>query len=191
MKNFFPYGIVILELIIHAIYQTMEGDTFMGPILKMISGKIPALMQKNVVYIAIRFDEIAKDEINANGALKWIMELMEYADDNYYRIFTINDFFEETLEHLNDYRYLALWKIYDEMLHDSEMEEAGSVIFVPDEPEYENKGFHYWGEQRRRRLIGSWSSIDIDKRDNKARVTLRRYMALAANRKLREKILGF
>lgn len=138
-----------------------------------------------------RFDEITRDEIIAEGALKWIMGLMEYADDNYYRIFAINDFFEETLEHLNDCNYLKLWKIYDEMLHDPEMEEAGRVIFVSERAEYESMEPDYFDEQPYRRLITNWSVMDIDKRNNKARVTFRRYMALVANRKLRKKVFGF
>lgn len=34
--------------------------------------------------------------------LYWILELMEYADEYYYRIYTFSDFFKETMEHLND-----------------------------------------------------------------------------------------
>ena len=50
---------------------------------------------------------------------------------------------------------------------------------------------HYWGEQPKRRLISSWSIMDPSKKKNKARVTLRRYLALVANRRLREKVFGF
>ena len=116
---------------------------------------------------------------------------MEEADDNYYRIYTISDFFEETLENLYDKRYLAIWKLYEEMLRDQELSEACDVVFVPDGPEYEKVGLHYWGKPPKRRLMTSWDMTDLSKRNNKARVTFRRYMALVANKELRRKVLGF
>ena len=77
------------------------------------------------------------------------------------------------------------------MLRDPELKKAGDVIFVPEGPEYEKVGLHYWGNPPKRRLIHNWNMIDWDKRNNKARVTFRRYMALVANKKLRYKVFGF
>ncbi len=116
---------------------------------------------------------------------------MEYADENYYRVYTFSDFFQETMENLSDRRFWALWKMYDEMLHDPEMEKAGSVIFVPEGPEYENVGLHYYGTQPRRRLKRNWDIMKKDEKNNKAKVTFRRYMALVENRKLRKEVFGF
>ena len=53
------------------------------------------------------------------------------------------------------------------------------------------RGFHYWGEQPKRRLMRSWDIMSLDKRNNIARVTFRRYMALVANKVLRVKVFGF
>lgn len=77
------------------------------------------------------------------------------------------------------------------MLHDPMMEEAGSIIFVPDVPEYENVGVHCFGTQPRRRLKYIWDTMREEEKNNKARVTFRRYMALLENRKLRMEIFGF
>lgn len=77
------------------------------------------------------------------------------------------------------------------MLHDPEMEEAGNIIFVPDGPEYENAGVHYFSTQPRRRLKYVWDTMRREERNNKARVTFRRYMALLENRKLRMEVFGF
>lgn len=138
-----------------------------------------------------RYDELMRSEFTVEKSLEWILDLMEYADENYYQVYTIDDFFEETLEHLTDLRYLSLWKIYDEMLHDPELEKAGSVIFVPEEPEYEHVGLFYFEPRPRRRLLKEWKSTSIEKKNNKARVTFRRYMALVANKKLRKTVFGF
>ena len=113
-----------------------------------------------------RYDELMRTEFTVDKPLEWILNLMKYADENYYHVYTIDDFFEESLEHLQDLRYLSLWKIYDEMLHDPELEEC-------------------------RRLLKEWKSMDQEKKNNKARRTFRRYMALVANRKLRKRVFGF
>jgi len=136
------------------------------------------------------FDQLMEQGVSVEKVLFWILELMEYACENYFRIFTFTGFFEETLEHLQDSRYIALWKIYDKMLHDPEMERAGSVIFVSNEESGRNEGVDYYDETPRR-LISTWNFIGADKRNNKARVTLRRYMALVANQKLRKIVFGF
>lgn len=137
-----------------------------------------------------QYDIILEDGFAVEKPLYWILDLMEYADENYYCVYTFTDFFEETLEHLADRRYLALWKIYDRMLHDPEMEKAGDVIFVPDGPEYDHIGLHYFGTQPRRRLKKTWRIMEQEERDNKARVTFRRYMALMENKGLRKKVFG-
>ncbi|MCM1252068.1 MAG: hypothetical protein NC321_04545 [Clostridium sp.] len=138
-----------------------------------------------------QFDALMQEEIQIANPLRWIIDLMVYADEEYYHIYTFADFFEETTENLMDKRYIVLWKIYDDMLHRPELEEAGSVIFVPEGSEHEHEGLHYLGEQLRRRLVKSWGIMERDKRYNKARVTLRRYMALAANKELRKEVFGF
>ena len=138
-----------------------------------------------------QFEDILREEFMPQNPLLWILDLMKYADENYYRVYTFSDYFEETILYLSDKRFLALWKIYEKMLHDHEMEEAGNVIFVPDGPEYEKIGIHYWGTQPRRRLKTQWDMMKKEEKNNKARVTFRRYMALVANRKLRKEVFGF
>ncbi|MDE7252789.1 MAG: hypothetical protein K2O32_07605 [Acetatifactor sp.] len=138
-----------------------------------------------------RFDILMESGYVVENPLYWVLDLMEYADENYYQIYCFSDFFKETMEHLNDRRFWTLWKIYDEMLHDPVMEEAGSVVFVPEGPEYEHIGLHYYGTPPRRRLKTNWNMIKREERNNKARVTFRRYMALLENRKLRKEIFGF
>lgn len=141
--------------------------------------------------LKIRYDELTNTNFVMENPLNRIVDLMEYADANYCCIYTMNDFFEETMEHLSDSRYQILWGIYDEMLHNPEMEEAGSVIFVPDEPEDEQVGSGDYEEKPRRRLLTDWKFMRKEKKRNKARVTFRRYMALVANRKLRQTVFGF
>lgn len=138
-----------------------------------------------------QFEMILESEDMVDNPLYWILDMMEYADENYYHIYTFSDFFKETIEHLNDRRFLALWKIYDEMLHDPVMEEAGSVIFMPEETADEQDVRYYFGSPPRRRLKTTWGFMGRKAENNKARTTLRRYMALLGNKGLREKVFGF
>lgn len=137
-----------------------------------------------------RFETIMKSGYAVDNPLYWILDLMQYADENYYRVYTFSDFFQDSIEHLQDRRFLALWKIYDDMLHDPVMEEAGNVIFVPEGPEYEHAGLSYFGTPPRRRLKTYWDVMKKEDRDNEARITFRRYMALLGNRKLRNEVFG-
>lgn len=148
-------------------------------------------LRKWFLDLSDRYTEIIKSGFLIKSPMNWILNLMEYADENYYHIYTFNNFWEETMEHLNDSRYLALWKIYDEMLHDPEMESAGSVIFIPGEFEVEHIGSYYAETRPRRRLRMGWGVMHREKKYNKARVTFRRYMALVANGKLRKEVFGF
>ena len=138
-----------------------------------------------------RFKEILTEELNIKNPLSYILNLMEEASDNYFRIYTQAEFFEESLENLNNRKFQALWKLYEEMIHDPICVKAGDVIFVPNEPGHENEGLHYWGEQPKRRLISNWEFMNPEMKQNKGRVTLRRYMALVANKALRRKVFGF
>lgn len=137
------------------------------------------------------FDSIINTDFIIKKPYQYILELMQEADEEYYRIYTFSDFYEETLENLKDKRFLALWKLYEQMLRDPKLKKAGDVVFVPDGPGHEREGLHYLGEQPKRRLINSWCMMPWDKRNNIARVTFRRYMALVANKPLREKVFGF
>ncbi len=137
------------------------------------------------------FNRILSRDFLIERPVEYVMNLLEYADENYYHIYAFSEFMRETLENIGDKKYLVLWKIFDEMLYNPEMQKAGSVIFVPDEPGYEKQGLHYLGKQPKRRLLYSWDVIEDEKKQNKARVTLRRYMALIANKALRKKVLGF
>ena len=123
--------------------------------------------------------------------LNYIMDLLVEADENYYNIFAFSDFVEESLENSNDGRYQVSWRLLDKLIHDPELMKAGDVIFVPEGPEHENEGMHYWGEQPKRRLKSSWDFLELSQKNNKGRVTLRRYMALVGNKLLRQEVFGF
>ena len=137
------------------------------------------------------YERLLMDDVIIEQPLRYILDLMEEAYDDFYNIFTFTEFFEESLENLNDKKYQALWRLYDNMIHDPELRKAADVVFVPDGPGHEKEGLHYWGKQPKRRLIERWDFMEDSKKWNKGRITLRRYMALVWNKVLREKVFGF
>ncbi|MEE0685738.1 MAG: hypothetical protein UEA60_03695 [Lachnospiraceae bacterium] len=127
--------------------------------------------------LRVQYGDLLNENFSIDKMMFYIVELLEEANENYYNIYAFTGFVEETLENMQDKRYQVLWKIFDNMIHDPKMLEIGNVIFVPDEP--------------KRRLTSSWCVMEWSKKNNKARMLLRRYMALMGNKELRCKIFGF
>ena len=137
-----------------------------------------------------RYDELVSKGKLIDSPVQYIVNLIKDAEENYFHVFTFADFFEETLNHVTDIRYQAFWKLYEEMICDPELKKAGEVIFVSEEPEYEKRGVQYF-DKGARRLKTFWNIMDLESKNNKGRITLRRYMALMANSELRTKVFGF
>ncbi len=140
-----------------------------------------------------KYDEIlSSDRVIEKGAgnvIRWIFNLLKYASDEYYRIFVFADFFEETLENLSDRRYLVLWMLFEDMLYDPKLHEAGSVIFLS---ESEAQKRHRSPDEGTERILKNWwFTFLYEEKLNEARRTLRRYLALVANKELRKKVFGF
>ncbi len=146
------------------------------------------------IEIKKRYDIMVESDISVEGnndRLKWIIGMLNYANSKYYRIYAFADFFYETLDNLDDRRYLALWKLFEDMLHDPELQEAGSVIFLKNNEERNIIINYREGDSGARRLNETWQIMRPEKKFNKARMTFRRYMALVANKELRNKVFGF
>ena len=136
-----------------------------------------------------RYDRLSAESPSVEHPLTWINEMLEFADEEYYQVFCFSDFYEESLEHLCDVRYLTLWQLFYDMLHDPEMKALGMTVFAPDQPESQQNSL--WGNEGRHRLSESWSFMPREKKRNPARMALRRYMALVANKALRNQVFGF
>lgn len=135
-----------------------------------------------------QFDIRIKEDVIVDHPVNYILHLMKKAEERYYRIYTFTDFFEESLENMTDKRFLVLWKMYEDMLCEPKMQTIGEVIFKPEE--YYDPRCAYPKDEKRY-LIGSWHLMNPVIKNNKARVTLRRYMALVANKGLRNRVFGF
>lgn len=149
-------------------YWTKDDDPYISYYMKDIFTKLN-----------ISFQRILKEETPITKGIDWIIEILYFVRDEYTSIFVFTDFLNETIMNIKDQRYLALWKLFEDICHNPTMLESASVLFELD-PQTNNKT-----------LIDSWESISREKKFNYARVLLRRYMALVANKELRKKVFGF
>lgn len=139
-----------------------------------------------------RYDDLMEQEFHVESPLKWMLGLLQYANARYYYIFAFSDFVNESAEHLSERRYLALWKILEEMLQDPQMLETVEPIFKPLPAEEAGRVYPPGKEPCRQiQWEAQWREGDSGIKGNRARLLLRRYLALVANRELREKVFAF
>ncbi|MBR3356348.1 MAG: hypothetical protein IKG46_00660 [Solobacterium sp.] len=64
--------------------------------------------------------------------LRDIADIMEYAENHYYRIYTFSGFLYHTVSHLHDPDVQILWKLYRRLLHQPDLLKSASVLFDDD-----------------------------------------------------------
>lgn len=169
----------------------------------------PAL-QEWFATLSQRYHTILCKGISGQGmgeaqAFEWIVNLLEYAEQHYYQIYPFAEFLSETQAHLSDRQFWAVWKLFEELMHDPKMKADARVIFAaePLNDLLSRNGFResqtsdgvkterHGALRPMRRLKREWELLPTAERNNAARVTLRRYMALLANGRLRRSVFGF
>ncbi len=165
------------------LYWTCDGDIDFSVELKSWFIELRARYDRIVESVKVE---------SKKKSQKWIVGLLDYATREYYHIYAFSDFFHETMDNLKDRRYIALWKLFEELLHDPELEKAGSVLFVS-EGEGNKEAFCTNSLNKTRRRLKTFDLEFVPREDkfNLARVTYRRYMALVANKELRKRVFGF
>ncbi len=134
-----------------------------------------------------RFDDKMLEDYEMEEPLRWIWELLVFADTEYYRIYAFTHFLKETMKKLPDKKYIVLWKLFEEMLYSPEMLSKVDLIMTPRGKPYRWNNFVYYEKRRLPKCQCKQKEI----RENEARAILRRYMALIANKKVRVKVFGF
>ena len=128
-----------------------------------------------------RFDEIMAEGVNMKSPLRRIADTLDFGKVHYVRLYVFDDFMNETLDNITDARFIALWQLFDEVLHDQENLKAASVLFEVAHP-------NWVGGSRK---CDQWWCLSSEDKFNKGRQSMRRFLALVANRDLRNKIFGF
>ena len=150
-------------------YWTPEGDI-----------EISDDVEKWFSELKKQFDEYVAEWQQIPKLMRYIVDDLLFADRNYVNIRAFSGFLEETMDNISDVRYHILWRIFHDMIHDPDMLKEGSVIFDKESLANGKKKLRY-----------SWTMTATDSKRNKARMTIRRYLSLIANKELRRKVFGF
>lgn len=114
------------------------------------------------------FGSLSEEEVGEYDMLKNLMCTLEQANDFYKRIFAFKDMFYEFLTNSKDKRYIAMLHLFEKVIEDNKKD--GTII------EY---------------VSGSWDLASKNVTFNKGRVTIKRFLSLAANKELRKVYFGF
>ena len=117
----------------------------------------------------LRIVETEKFDLEDMDFLKWMLELLDDADNTFRRIHAFNTQYYEFLMHSADDRFRALLKLFEELIEENR--EEGSVI---------ERLHRQWWDLGDTRIIY-----------NPARLRIKRYLALIANKELRKEVFGF
>ena len=128
-----------------------------------------------------RFEQIIAEGVNMQFPFRRIKATLDFAQEHYVRIYVFDDFMNETMDYITDARFIALWQLFDEVLHDPENLKAASVLFEIADP-------NWVGSSRK---CDQWGCLSSEDKFNKGRQAMRRFLALVANRDLRNKVFGF
>ena len=134
-----------------------------------------------------KYEEIMKTEFQQSFSIKHILEIMKSLYCEYARIMVFEDFFNDTINHMEDKRFLALWKICEDMMKDPELIKKVNEL-------YENNGAICKDFRGRKGKILKDRCLNILGKGayrNEGREKLRKYIALVGNEKLRKKVFGF
>ena len=111
--------------------------------------------------------EQTDDSIADYDMLKALIDLLSQANSSYKRIFAFRNMFYEFIENNKNVHYIAAMKLLEKILDDNW--EAGKII----------------------ERVGRWEFASKNVTFNEGRVTVKRYLSLLANKKLRKQYLGF
>ncbi len=111
--------------------------------------------------------ELNEDSIADYDMLKSLIDLLSQANSSYKRIFAFRDMFYEFIENNKNIHYIAAVKLLAKILDDNW--ETGKII----------------------ERVGRWEFASKNVTFNEGRITVKRYLSLLANKKLRKKYLEF
>lgn len=127
------------------------------------------------------YARITTDGVDMQSPLRRIKNIIDFGESHYYKLLLFEDFINETMDNIADKRFMALWMVFDEVLHDPENLEAASV--VTEQVEWDSFANEY--------RCAKWWRMSNELKFNKGRKAMRRFVALMANKELRNKVFGF
>ena len=133
------------------------------------------------------YDRIMLDGVDMQRSMRRVKAILDFAEQKYSHIYLFGDIMDETMDRINEPEFMALWTLFDFVLHDKQNLEVNKELIEPAEG-YENEKDYV---ARRHRVCDfSWRNLQNKYKFNIGRKNIRRFIALLANKELRMKVLG-
>ena len=132
------------------------------------------------------YDNILEEKLEIGQPLRYVKEILDYAEEHYSHIYMFSDFVDETMDNITNTNFMALWILFAHVLHVKNNLEASKVL-VAAAKGYEDDANYV---VNRHRVCDNWSNVRLKYMFNRGRTNVRRYVALIANKDLRNKIFG-
>lgn len=133
------------------------------------------------------YDAILKEGVKLDKPFRYIQEVLDYAEEYYSHIYLFNDFVDETMDKINKAEFMALWILFERVLHDEKNLEASKDLIETAEGYEDDENY---AANRHRVCDVSWRFVRREYKFNSGRSNIRRFVALVANKELRHKVFG-
>lgn len=133
------------------------------------------------------YDAILKEGVKLDKPFRYIQEVLDYAEEYYSHIYLFNDFVDETMDKINKAEFMALWILFERVLHDKKNLEASKDLIEAAEGYEDDENY---AANRNRVCDVSWRFVRREYKFNSGRSNIRRFVALVANKELRHKVFG-
>lgn len=134
-----------------------------------------------------KYDSILLSGVDLKRPMRRVKDVLDFAEQNYSHVYIFNDIIDETMDRFSEAEFMALWTLFDFVLHDVENLEANKALIEPAEGYKDEVG--YVGKYHRI-CDFSWRNLTRKYKFNSGRKNIRRFIALLANKELRMKVLG-
>lgn len=143
-------------------------------------------MQAWLTNLKKEYDALLAEGVDMNSPLRRIMNIIDFAEEHYANIYYFIELIYETFDSITDPKFFALWLVFEKILHNPDNINASKGLFEPDFWSKDDKDYVANG----RRVCDTWWSVGRELKFNPGRQKVRRYIALMANKDLRNEIFG-
>lgn len=143
-------------------------------------------MQQWLTILKEDYNTVLAKGVDMTSPLRRIKEMLDFAEEHYFNIYLFEELMNDTFENITNPKFVALWMVFENVLHDPENINAAKVLFGPNcwhKDEGENVQIGH-------RVCDTWWAVSNKLKFNSGRQNVRRYIALMTNRDLRQEVFG-
>ena len=143
-------------------------------------------MKKWLANLQEDYNAVLAKGVDMTSPLRRLKEMLDFAEEHYVNIYLFEELMNDTFENITNPKFVALWMVFEKVLHDPENLNAAKVLFGPNRW-HKDEGDNV---QIGHRVCDTWWAVSNKQKFNSGRQNVRRYIALMANRDFRREIFG-